>query len=215
MSASAEPFSNPETSKEEILHATYLAFAEHGYAELSIQQIADQASVSKSTIYHHFEDKEELLMVFAERLLEWYLEELLFDPAGDPIENLERSLDLVFLDETAEGFGLDDIRPAGFECVYMGLRMEATRNPEIRDYFDAVDSMGREHLETLVERGIENGTVRPDVDAEQVAAALCAIAEGGLVLRSTENDIAWLRHVRAMLDGYLDSLKVDPDATGA
>lgn len=214
MSAPAEPFADPETGREEILHATYLAFAEHGYADLSIQHIADHASVSKSTIYHHFEDKEELLMVFAERLLEWYIEELLFDPAGDPIENLERSLDLVFLEETEEGFGLEDIRPAGFECVYMGLRMEATRTPEIRDYFDAMDSMGRERLETLVERGIENGTLRPDVDAEQVAAALFATAEGGLILQSTENDIAWLRHVRAMLDGYLDSLRVDPGAGG-
>jgi len=209
MKAPAEPFADPETSKEEIFRATYLAFVEHGYADLSIQHIADNASLSKSSIYHHFENKEALMMDFAERLLEWYIDRLLFDPAGDPIENLEQSLDLVFLGETESGLTLDQVRPEGLDCVYIGLRMEASRNPEIRDYFDAMDNMSRDRLAALIERGIENGTLQ-DVDPERVAAVLLVFLEGALMLRSTENDTAWLRHVRVMLDEYLDGLRAEP-----
>lgn len=208
MSTPAEPFADPGTSKEKIYRATYLAFVEHGYADLSIQHIANNTSLSKSTIYHHFENKEALLMSFAKRLLEWYIEQLLFDPTGDPIENLEQSLDLAFLGETEDGVTMDQVRPEGLGCVYIGLRMEAARNPDLRDYFDALDGMSRDRLETLIERGVENGTLR-DVDPEPVAAVLLVFLEGALMLRSTENDTAWLRHARAMLDEYLDGLKVE------
>jgi hypothetical protein len=48
-----------------------------------------------------------------------------------------------------------------------------------------------------------------EVDPEPVAAVLLVFLEGALMLRSTENDTAWLRHARAMLDEYLDGLKVE------
>jgi AcrR family transcriptional regulator len=208
MSPPGEPFAYPSTSKEEIFRATYLAQIEHGFTDLSIQQIADRVSLSKSTIYHHFDSKDTLLMEYARELLDWYIEELLFQPAGDPIENLERSLDLVFLGETEGGLALDDIRPPGLDCVYIGLRMQAARDPEMREYFDRVDSMARQRLATLVEQGIEDGTLE-DVDPERVAATLYVFLEGALLLRSTETDAEWLALVRAVIDSYLGDLKAD------
>jgi len=203
-----EPFGDPSTSRERIFRATYLAQTEHGFVDLSIQQIADRAELSKSTIYHHFENKDELMMDYARELLTWYIDELLFEPAGDPIENLERSLDLVFLGETEAGIALDEIRPQGLDCVYIGLRMQATRNEEMREYFDAVDAMARDRLETLLERGVEEGTLEV-VDPKQVAATLYVFLEGALLLRSTENETAWLALVREMIDEYLSDIKVE------
>jgi AcrR family transcriptional regulator len=37
-------------------------FTEHGYAAVSMQQIADAATVNKATLYHHFRDKEDLFV---------------------------------------------------------------------------------------------------------------------------------------------------------
>jgi AcrR family transcriptional regulator len=209
MQAPLEPFTDPATSRERIFRATYLAQTDHGFVDLSIQQIADRAELSKSTIYHHFENKDELMMDYAKELLSWYIDELLFDPGGDPVENLERSLDLVFLGETEAGIALEDIRPEGLDCVYIGLRMQAARNEEMREYFDTVDTMARDRLATLVERGVEEGTLE-DVDPEQVAATLYVFLEGALLLRSTENDWTWLAMVREVIDQYLADIKVEP-----
>jgi AcrR family transcriptional regulator len=208
MTGPAEPFETPETSKEEIYRATYRAIVEHGYMELSIQHIADEASLSKSTIYHHFENREKLIMAFAEELLEWYSDRILFDSGGDPVENLERTFDLFFLEETADGLQLEDVLPTGITSVYLGLRMEATENPAVRDYFDAMDAMMREDFAALVENGVEAGTLR-DVDPDHVGAFLFTFMEGALLVRSTESDRTWLRHARAILDDYLDTLKVE------
>lgn len=206
MPVPAEPFADPATSREEIFRATYLAHIENGFSDLSIQRIADEASLSKSTIYHHFDNKQELLLEYAHELLEWYIDELLFDPAGDPLTKLEWALDLVLLGETASGVTLDEIRPEGIDCVYLGLRMQAARDPEIRAYFDTVDRTARESIATLVERAIEAGTLR-EVDPDAVAAALYVVLEGALYLRSTESETAWLAQVREMTDAYLETLK--------
>lgn len=48
------------SSRERILGAAWTLFASDGYAEVSMQQIADAAKINKATLYHHFADKEEL-----------------------------------------------------------------------------------------------------------------------------------------------------------
>lgn len=208
MSPPVEPFTEPSSSKEEIFRATYLAQIEHGFTDLSIQHIADRVSLSKSTIYHHFDDKEQLLMEYGEAILDWYIEELLFQPAGDAVENLERTLDLVFLGETEAGLKLDDVRPPGLDCVYIGLRMQAARDPEMCEYFDSVDSMARERLASLIQQGIDDGTLE-DADPERVAATLYVFLEGALLLRSTETNSEWLGMVREVIDSYLADLKAE------
>ncbi len=209
MSLSVEPFADAETSKEAIFRATYLAQVEHGFSDLSIQHIATEASLSKSTIYHHFESKDALLKEYARELLEWYIDAFLLEAENDPIRQLEWSLDLVFLGEAEGGVSIDDVRPPGLGCVYMGLRMEATQDREMREYFDNLDRVARERLKETIDQGIENGTLR-DIDSEQVAAVLYLMLEGGLYFRSTQNDTAWLAAVREMIDAYLDRLKTDP-----
>ncbi|WP_144427216.1 TetR/AcrR family transcriptional regulator [Halolamina pelagica] len=65
------PFlANPETTRESIMRATYLALCEHGYAGLTIQRIGECFEKSKSLLYHHYDDKDELLLAFLQFMLE-------------------------------------------------------------------------------------------------------------------------------------------------
>jgi AcrR family transcriptional regulator len=47
---------------ERILREARALFTAHGYASVSMQQIADAAGVNKATLYHHFRDKEDLFV---------------------------------------------------------------------------------------------------------------------------------------------------------
>jgi AcrR family transcriptional regulator len=47
--------------KGEIVRAARELFFEHGYNEVSIQQIIDRIGIAKGTFYHHFESKDALL----------------------------------------------------------------------------------------------------------------------------------------------------------
>lgn len=50
----------PVPGRERILTAAYHLFLERGYADVSMQEIADAAGVTKGAPYYHFRDKEEL-----------------------------------------------------------------------------------------------------------------------------------------------------------
>ena len=50
------------SGRDRILREARALFTEYGYAAVSMQQIADAASVNKATLYHHFRDKEDLFV---------------------------------------------------------------------------------------------------------------------------------------------------------
>lgn len=205
MSALDEPFDEPATSREEIFRATYLVLREHGYAGISIQRIADRTSLSKSTLYYHFDDKYDLLMQFSEELLTWYIDRLLLDQDGSARDSLERVLDLVLLGETEGGIAFEDVFAPGYIATIVEMRAQAVRNPEMRAYITKTDETIRAQFETLIEAGIEEGSIR-DVDPEPVARFLFLILEGSLMLRLCEDDSAWLADVREGVDVYLEGL---------
>ncbi len=50
--------------------ATYRALCAHGYADLTMQRIADEAGKSKSLLHYHYGTKQELLVAFLDYLFD-------------------------------------------------------------------------------------------------------------------------------------------------
>jgi AcrR family transcriptional regulator len=67
--------------RERLIGAIAQLVAEHGYADTTIRQIADTASVSRRTVYEHFSGKEEIFLA-AYEALDDYLAKLMADAAG-------------------------------------------------------------------------------------------------------------------------------------
>lgn len=55
------------TSKQAILDAAQDLLARHGYAGLSMRELAIESGLAKATIYHYFQDKEEIFRQVLER----------------------------------------------------------------------------------------------------------------------------------------------------
>ena len=51
-----------ETSRRRILDAALRLLAKHGYDGMSLQQIADEVSLHKATLFHHFAGKREIAL---------------------------------------------------------------------------------------------------------------------------------------------------------
>ena len=58
------------------MRASVELFAEHGYAQTSVQQIVDAAGVTKGALYHYFTSKDDLLFDIYDRLLSMQREHL-------------------------------------------------------------------------------------------------------------------------------------------
>jgi TetR/AcrR family transcriptional repressor of mexJK operon len=66
-----------------ILEAAKRMFTVHGYERTSMDQIANEAGVSKLTVYSHFGDKEALFAAAVKSHCETQLPDALFEPAPD------------------------------------------------------------------------------------------------------------------------------------
>jgi AcrR family transcriptional regulator len=61
---------------EKLMRVSVELFAEHGYAQTSVQQIVDAAGVTKGALYHYFTSKDDLLFDIYDRLLSMQREHL-------------------------------------------------------------------------------------------------------------------------------------------
>jgi TetR/AcrR family transcriptional regulator, cholesterol catabolism regulator len=85
-----------ETKSEEILRIGANLIARKGYGETSFQEIADRVKLHKSSIFHYFSSKEELLLRILEKPIQEVgagLEKIVKNKALEPEEKLKRAID--------------------------------------------------------------------------------------------------------------------------
>lgn len=207
-----EPFADPETSKEEIYRATYSVLKEHGFAGVSIQRIADRTSLSKSSVFHHFDDKETLLTSFSEELLTMYLEQLVVVTDENPVETLHELFDLIYLGHSADGVAFEDVFLPGYIATVIEMRGQAVRNAEMQAHITRTDELIREEIAAFLAAGVEDGSVR-DIDVDAAANFLFALIEAGVIFRTSNGETAWMTSVRRWIDLFLDDIAVDEHET--
>lgn len=66
----------PKFKKEEIVKAAVKRFVKHGLHKTTLQEIARDLRIGKSSIYHYFASKEELFLGAIEDQIEVYLEDI-------------------------------------------------------------------------------------------------------------------------------------------
>lgn len=179
------------------MKATYDALCRHGYANLTIQRIGDEFPKSKSLVYHHYEGKDELLLDFLAYLLERFETSVPRQEYGDAAEHLTAVLEYVLPDE------LDDERRE-FTQAMVELRAQAAHDPAYHEHFSRSTRFFHDRLESIIDRGIEEGVFR-DVDATRVASLLLAAIEGARFQRVTADVDATVPAIRAELQAYIDS----------
>jgi AcrR family transcriptional regulator len=77
--------------REEVVESAARVFAERGYAETSVSELAERLGLATGALYHYFQGKEELLIEICDQLMQPLLgasRELLADEAADPGEQL-------------------------------------------------------------------------------------------------------------------------------
>ncbi|POG56239.1 TetR/AcrR family transcriptional regulator [Haloferax marisrubri] len=155
-------------TRSEILEATNRALCEHGYADLTVQRIADESSVTSAAIHYHFDTKEELLNAFLDDLIERF-ESKLSCEASDPRTRLDAVLDAVF---SRKDPGAD-----GFPVAIMELKAQAPYHELFRDRFLDFDGVMRGVVADIVRDGVEAGHF-DEADPEEVARLVTTMSNG-------------------------------------
>ena len=133
-------------SKREVMEATCDAFRKNGYADLSIQKIADEHGSGKSLIYYHFDDKEDLI----ESFLDFLINEI--NDYMNAVEDKEEPLEELLSTAIGENQEIWELRKALFE-----LRGRAPYNQKYSEKFQQIDELLIERVKSILEdKGVED-----------------------------------------------------------
>ena len=176
---------------DEIMAATSRALFEHGYANLTMQRIAEEASMTTAAIHYHFDTKADLLNAFLDDLIDRF-EARLACNAEDPRERLEAFLDAVF----------DSTQPDDeFPVALMEMKGQAAYQDSFRERFRAFDEVMQSVVATAVSDGIEAGHFDA-VDPDKVARHVVTTINGSHVRAVALGEDATT--TRTAIESYLD-----------
>ncbi|MFB6072106.1 MAG: TetR/AcrR family transcriptional regulator [Halobacterium sp.] len=186
------------TAHEDIMDATYRALLEHGFAALTMQDIADEAGKSKSLLHYHYDTKQDLLVAFLEYLLERGKARAAEHEDEPPGERLRGFV--------AGGLVENDADDWAFATALLELQAQAPHEETYREQLARNEQFMRDHVADIVREGVEAGEFR-DADPEAVARLVLAAVDGARTERVVlEDDTPEVVH-DALVEHVLDPLE--------
>ena len=157
-------------TRQGLLDAAYRVFAQRGYAQATIDDIAAAGGVSKGAVYHHFASKEEL---FRARLADHGHE---VDAMVAAVARAKSFRDLVrgFVEVWIGHYRNDPL----FMPLSLEYRVQATREPWARELVAAFYAQVRALIGGVLRLGQETGFVRRDLDCESAATFIFGALDG-------------------------------------
>jgi len=154
--------------KNEIIDAAERVFFRKGFDLATMEDIAEDAELSKATLYLYFHKKTELCLaitVRSLRILRQMLENVT-QSGGSGIDKFQQLADvyLQFYQKHLDYFNmLANFRNHGSNCD-----AESSMMDEICAQNDQINQL----IATVIEQGIDDHTIRNDIDSEKIAYAL-------------------------------------------
>lgn len=182
-----------------IIDAAIEQFAQNGYRGTSIADIAEQVGITNGGVLHHFPSKEALLVeVIRQRDNEAIaaLDTLDFDTVA---EHFDAWLQVATWNEAREAY-------VALHAVLLteSIDTDHPANP----YFTSRNKWLRELLSSALQKGVDTGELRSDLDIDTKAREIQAFVEGAGLMWLHEPDPGGLsRLYRSYFDSQLALLR--------
>jgi AcrR family transcriptional regulator len=180
----AVPRGRPRDARadEAILAATFRQLIEVGYGALSIESVAAEAGVAKTTIYRRHPTKKDLVIAAMTAAT----------PFQPPPLDLPSRQALELFVRTAIHLLID----SGAFRILGSLLIEDHREPGLLDTFRTqLLTPRRGMVEAVLRRGVERGEIRDDIDPLVVTEMIAGAVIGHHAILGLHGDDAWIRNL--------------------
>lgn len=162
-----------------ILDAARKVFAEKGFHQTRLEEIAAEAGFSKASLYNYYSDKFEIFMSLANREFDLLLEKLrvLFKPQEHLLENFE-NLFRVVLSFFGEHFAFV-VTTMNFRAMCENMQVEIEKNHilllnEFKNKFNKINKMQL----MIIENARLKNEIEIDLDDETVSVYISSLIRG-------------------------------------
>jgi AcrR family transcriptional regulator len=176
-------------SHQSILKATLELLAEMGYERMSIEAIAKNAKVGKSTIYRRYKGKEELVADAIESIRE----EVVIPDTGNFWDDIDALI------ENAARITLNSL---GRQAVATIIGSASSNSEFARIYAEKYLQPRKEAFTLIIKRAKIRNEVRVDLDANFVFNVMSGMMLYGLIFPPTSE--SWEEYVRRALEAVVN-----------
>lgn len=185
--------SDRSSREMEIIRSAYRTMARYGSHRMSLQDVADEAGVSKALLLYHFGTKDALLLAAMKWAVERTDERIRgrLESGGSAEEQISALVDAIFIDPEANRL---------FYMFYLDLIEHAGRVPSFGELSEMLTRIINGLYGEVIARGVEEGVFDvPDVDV--AARDMRALIEGTFLQWIQTDDWreshqAWKEHCR-------------------
>lgn len=162
--------------RREILDAARLVFAERGFHDTRMSDIAHAADVSQGTLYHYFRSKDDLFLALC---FVW----------ADLMEAGIRALSEEQMSATDKMLALSHLAMTFLRAdealmpVFVEFWAYALHSPKATERFRVLFEVMQQSYVSILEEGVANGEFRP-TDASTLSSLPAVVLDGAIVLAS-------------------------------
>lgn len=190
-----------EERKNQILDAAIAVFAQLGFHQARMDDIAQEAGLSKGALYLYYKSKDAVIAAILKFFFAQMLKRLQTLLETERHESVREQLLSMNSQFAAELKWVSSMLPVAFEFYAVAARQKEVR-PFLKDYFKDY----RELLTSVIQKGIDRGEFRP-VEAETVAITIAALHEGLTLLWFVDpKAVQWDKVGEASIQFLLDGI---------
>lgn len=171
-------------NQKRVLEVAATLFLEKGFAYTSMDELVRVSKVSKSNVYYHFSNKEELLEGVVDYWIDMYQAAI-----DDVISQTQFSVEdrtQMFLKQLSQGVQSREYKGGcPFITLYIQSPAQATHIKEkIGLFFTGL----QKKVSLLLKQGVENGEFRDSIQIDEVASLFMTNLEGALFISEILKD---------------------------
>ncbi len=194
-----------EQRKNQILDAAMQVFARLGFHKARMDDVAQEAGVSKGLLYWYYKNKDALIAAILDRLFSQEMRHL-HNALATPGPVTDRLLALG-RESAQHMLSLKFLVPIAFEFYAL-----AGRNAHVRSALQRYYAQYRQNLTQLIEEGIASGEFRADTQAEAVAQTIIALFEGLVLLWVVDPEqVPLAEHIEQSFSLIVRSIRAEGD----
>lgn len=193
---------NPELTRKKIIEAAIGRVLKQGYAATTVDQICEDAGVTKGSFFHHFENKKALGKAAIEywgRFGTNLYSKAWDDSAADPLDQLRTMMDIM------ESFAKNPNEPC--VCVVGMIAQELSIcNADLRDACGRELALWTTNVERLLSEAKKRHPTRVDFNPQEVAWFLNSLWQGSMLVAKTVQAQPMIIVNLQLARGYVESL---------
>ena len=185
--------------KDQILEAATRVFTQLGFSDARMDDIVEEAGLSKGALYWYFESKEALITAIVDRVFDWetaHMREIIASDVSAP-RKIEALIEI-----TVQDLGkMKPLMPILFEFWSLSLRKESVTQA-IKRYYQRFLNL----IESVIQQGIAAGDFR-QVDVARASIMFGAVFEGTMLMWAYFPDrVDFEEQFKITLDIFLQGL---------